>query len=187
MDSGRKGGRIRTPPRYFRQGEHDGLCGFYAVFNAFRSLQWQTGHHYLRDDDSAFFDEAVECLARVPGTDIRVLKNNYLSGGTDPLQIRALCEIFAERIDLNIEIEFATSSSPIPFRRGYQRLFKQSEKFAMIVVLRDGSHWMVATPKQRDTYFLVDGGAACSVRFGAPTAAAFAQDAMIVVKGGALT
>lgn len=59
---------------YYKQGPHDGLCGFVAALNALRFLLRCTDHPVARDDDAAFFDEAVECLARVPGCDLRILK-----------------------------------------------------------------------------------------------------------------
>ena len=45
--------------RFYKQGPHDGLCGFIAVLNAFRILEHGADHEFACDDDHEFFDEAV--------------------------------------------------------------------------------------------------------------------------------
>lgn len=70
--------------RYYKQGQHDGLCGFVAALNVLDFLQRRTGHAFARDDDAAFFDEAVECVARVPGCDLRILKSDPRWGVSTP-------------------------------------------------------------------------------------------------------
>lgn len=143
---------------YFKQGSHDGLCGFYAVLNAFRHLQRATGHTFLLDDDPEFFDEAIECLARTPGVDMRILKGNPAVGGMDQFTIRDLCVLFAERIDLPIAIDIVGSRQRMPFARRYKSLRAVSERFAIIASHRDGTHWVAAVDHDADSYRLIDHG-----------------------------
>lgn len=167
--------------RYFKQGEHDGLCGLYAVINSFRYLQQAAGHDYLLDRDALFFDEAVECLARVPGVDIRVLKSNSLIGGIDQFQIRDLCRIFAERIDLEITIDLVGPRQQMPFAQRYRALWQYGRAFAVIAAHRGGTHWVGAAGHQADTYRLIDGGRSRSVRFNSGRGPKLATDAAVVL------
>ncbi len=167
--------------RYFQQGTHDGLCGFYAVLNAFRYVQQQSGHDYLRDDDAAFFDEAVECLARVPGVDIRIMKNDNAFGGIDQFQIRDLCKIFSERVDLDVAVNMITGRQSIPFRRRYRMLLKHQKMFALIVAYRDGSHWVAVAPSHHDGYLLLDDGTFRETQFGHQDAPVLARNASVLL------
>lgn len=168
--------------RYFKQGRHDGLCGFYAVLNAFRFLQHAAGHTYLRDDDGALFDDAVECLARVPGVDIRVLKSNAAIGGIDQFQIRDLCQILAQRIDLAVQIDLIGSRQAMPFRQRYRALWNQGKVFAAISAYRDGSHWTLATHHLPDAYRLIDEGRSRTMRLNDPEGPKLAADAAVIAQ-----
>ena len=168
--------------RYFKQGDHDGLCGFYAVLNAFRYLQHETGHQVLIDDDAAFFDEAVECLARLPGIDIRILKANSDVGGIDQYQIRDLCRLLAERIELDVSIELAGRKQAMPFRQRYRSLWKQGRSFAIIAAYRDGSHWIAATRGELNACCVIDAGHARLPSFVANDEPRLARDAAVILR-----
>jgi hypothetical protein len=148
--------------RYYKQGPHDGLCGFVAALNALRFLQRCTDHLFARDDDAAFFDEAVECLARVPGCDLRILKSDPAVGGIDPFQVRDLCRIFAERVALPINVTLASGPGKMPIAARYHGLLSQSDMFAIIVPYRDGSHWIALLPLDTKSYRVIDQGRASS-------------------------
>jgi hypothetical protein len=142
--------------RYYKQGPHDGLCGFVATLNALRFVQRCTGHPFARDDDAAFFDEAVECLARVPGCDLRILKSDPAVGGIDPFQVRDLCRMFAERIALPINVTLASGADKMSIAARYRGLLSQNDTFAIIVPYRDGSHWVTLLPVDSRSYRVID-------------------------------
>ncbi|MGY4398053.1 hypothetical protein ACVWZA_003255 [Sphingomonas sp. UYAg733] len=167
--------------RYFSQGDHDGLCGFFAVLNAFRFLQQSSGHSVLIDNDTAFFDEAVECLARVPGVDIRVLKSNPAIGGIDQFQIRDLCALFAERIDLGITVGIIGPRQRMPFARRYRSLWRCGKAFGVIAAHRDGSHWIVAARHNQDAYLLIDEGTSRSIPLKPAEEPKLAADAAVIL------
>lgn len=70
---------------YYKPGPHDGRCGFVAALNTLRFLQRCTHHLFARDDDAAFFDEAVECLAHVSNCEQRILNSDPAVGEHRPL------------------------------------------------------------------------------------------------------
>ncbi len=144
--------------RYYKQGPHDGLCGFVAALNALRFLQRCTDHLFARDDDAAFFDEAVECLARVPGCDLRILKSDPAVGGIDPFQVRDLCRVFAERVALPVNVALASGPDKMPIAARYRGLLSQNDTFAIIVPYRDGSHWVTLLPADSKSYRIIDQG-----------------------------
>ncbi|MEG3088508.1 hypothetical protein [Sphingomonas sp. PB4P5] len=167
--------------RYFKQGQHDGLCGFYAALNAFRYIQHTAKHILLREEDAAFYDEGVECLARVPGIDIRVLKSNSAIGGIDQFQIRDLCRIFAERIDLDISIELIGHRQRMSFSQRYGSLWAHGKAFAVIAAHRDGSHWVVAARHQTHAYQLIDNGRSQPIALRGGDGPQLATDAAVVL------
>jgi hypothetical protein len=146
--------------RYYKQGPHDGLCGFVAALNALRFLQRCTGHAFARDDDAVFFDEAVECLARVPGCDLRILKGDPAVGGIDPFQVRDLCRMFTERVALPINVTLTSGPEKMPIAARYRGLLSQNDTFAIIVPYRDGSHWVTLLPLDKKSYRVIDQGRA---------------------------
>ncbi len=150
---------------YFMQGSHDGLCGLYATLNGFRALQEASTKQFLRHDDHAFFDEAVECLARVPGVDIRILKNNPLIGGIDQFQIRDLCTLLAERMNIRMEIAVIGPNQRMPFARRYRALHAGGRPFAIIAAHRNGSHWTVVAGHERNAYLSIDRGRSEEIDF----------------------
>ncbi|WP_294312332.1 hypothetical protein [uncultured Sphingomonas sp.] len=152
---------------YFKPSPHDGLCGFVAAINAIRYLQRRAA---LTEqlDDAEFFNEAVECLARVPGCDLRILKNDPAIGGIDPFQIRDLCVLISERVGLGVHVRLANVSEKLPFAARYRSAFERGVPFAFVVPYRDGSHWVAALPNDDQSYRLVDDGGAriCLLRRG---------------------
>jgi len=169
--------------RYFKQGAHDGLCGFYATLNAFRYLLEATGQYPIHDD-WAFFDEAVECLARVPGVGVRILMNDHRVGGIDQYQIRDLCSILAERLDLAIDIALIGPGKKMPFARRYRALQSRGQPFVLIVAHRDGSHWTVVTGYERHAYCLIDDGLCRSIPIKNDERRQFASDSAVVLTIG---
>lgn len=166
---------------YFKQGSHDGLCGLYATVNSFRALQEASTNQFLRHDNHAFFDEAVECLARVPGVDIRILKNSPLVGGIDQFQIRDLCTLLAERINIRMEISVIGPDQRMPFARRYQALHAVNQPFAIIAAHRDGSHWTVVARHERNAYLSIDGGRSEEISFRSGESRKLASNAAVVL------
>jgi len=146
--------------RFYKQGPHDGLCGFIAVLNAFRILEHGADHEFPCDDGHEFFDEAVEALARVPGVDIRILRGNPAVGGIDQFQVRDLAIVLAERIAFPVAVELIDTNAKMPFTSRYRKLLAATDDFALIVSYRDHSHWVTIAPKDRTSYYLIDEGEA---------------------------
>jgi hypothetical protein len=152
---------------YFKPGRHDGLCGFVAAINAIRYLE-RSAASAAQLREAEFFNEAVECLARVPGCDLRILKSDPAIGGVDPFQIRDLCVLLSERIGLAVQVTLANVSEKLPFDLRYRAAFERGRPFAFVVPYRDGSHWVAALPNDDQSYKLVDDGGAriCLLRRG---------------------
>jgi hypothetical protein len=166
--------------RYFSQGPHDGLCGFFAAINAVRFLQHEAG----RADDineNDFFNEAVECLARLPGCDLRILKNDPAVGGIDPFQVRDLCVALTERLALPL-----TVSSPavieMRFSTRYRLTYADGQQFALVAPFRDGSHWIAALSHSSMTYHLIDHGRATVTPLSGPATPKLAVDAVVELR-----
>jgi len=146
--------------RFFAQAEYDGLCGFYAALNALRWIDSSTENKKPTEQENQyFFVEAVTCLARVRGVTIQILKNDPNVGGIDRLQIKELCELIVERLELPFKVEDSTNS-----RRSFLELMRtlksDKRKFAAIVGTPNGGHWVVVAD-HRDTsaYHLIDNSA----------------------------
>lgn len=152
---------------YFKPGPHDGLCGFVAAINAIRYLE-RFAASATQLKEAEFFNEAVECLARVPGCDLRILKSDPAIGGVDPFQIRNLCVLLTERIGLAVQVTLGNVSERLPFEVRYRSAFEKGKPFAFVVPYRDGSHWVAALPCDERSYRLVDDGSAriCRLRGG---------------------
>jgi hypothetical protein len=148
---------------YYRQSPHDGLCGFISALNALRFLQQRTNHLFADSDDQTFFDEAIECLARVPGCDLRILKGDPMFGGIDPFQVRDLCRLIAERTSMRIDVTLNLGDPKVPIAARYRSLLNNSEIFACIASYRDGSHWVALLPYDLKAYQIVDQGKATVV------------------------
>lgn len=166
---------------YYKQGPHDGLCGFIAVLNAFRILEHGPDHQSACDDDHEFFDEAVEALARVPGVDIRILRGNPAVGGIDQFQVRDLAIVFAERIALPVVVTLVSAEAKMPFASRYRKLLATTDNFAVIVPYRDHSHWITIAPKDRASYYLVDEGEASLIALRGGDGPKLANDVAIVL------
>jgi len=149
---------------YFKQSPHDGLCGFYAAINAVHSFREVACPPLNCDDMQELFDEAVECLFRVPGCDLRILKGDPAVGGIDSFQVRDLCVIMADRFDLPLSVALRTGSTRIPFATRYRTAYAKGDHFAFIVPYRDDSHWVAALPHDKSSYRLVDEGRASITR-----------------------
>ncbi len=167
--------------RFYRQGPHDGLCGFIAVLNAFRILEHGADHEFACDDDHEFFDEAVEALARVPGVDIRILRGNPAVGGIDQFQVRDLAMVFAERIAFPVAVTLINTHAEMPFASRYRKLLATTDNFAIIVPYRDHSHWITIAPKDRTSYYLIDGGEACPIALRGGDGPKLANDVAIIL------
>jgi hypothetical protein len=165
--------------RFYKQGPHDGLCGFIAVLNAFCILEHGPDHEFACDDDHEFFDEAVEALARVPGVDIRILRGNPAVGGIDQFQVRDLAIVFAERIAFPIAVTLANAKTPFASR--YRKLLATTDSFAVIVPYRDHSHWITIAPKDRTFYYLIDEGEAHPIALRGGNGPKLANDVAIVL------
>jgi hypothetical protein len=166
---------------YYKQGPHDGLCGFIAVLNAFRILEHGPDHQLACDDDHDFFDEAVEALARVPGVDIRILRGNPTVGGIDQFQVRDLAIVLAERIELPVAVELINTNAKMPFASRYRKLLAATDNFALIVPYRDYSHWITIAPKDRTSYYLIDEGEASPLALRGGDGPKLANDMAIVL------
>lgn len=167
--------------RFYKQGPHDGLCGFVAVLNAFRILEHGADHEFACDDNHEFFDEAVEALARVPGVDIRILRGNPAVGGIDQFQVRDLAMVFAERIALPVVVTLVSADAKKPFAPRYRKLLATAENFALIVPYRDHSHWITTAPKDRASYYLIDEGEARPIALRGGDGPKLANDVAIVL------
>jgi hypothetical protein len=167
--------------RFYKQGPHDGLCGFMAVLNAFRILEHGADHEFACDDDHEFFDEAVEALARVPGVDIRILRGNPAVGGIDQFQVRDLAMVFGERIAFPVAVELINTNAKMPFASRYRKLLAATGGFALIVPYRDHSHWVTIAPKDRTFYYLIDEGEAHPVALRGGDGPKLANDVAIVL------
>lgn len=167
--------------RFYRQGPHDGLCGFIAVLNAFRILEHGADHQLACDDDHVFFDEAVEALARVPGVDIRILKGDPAVGGIDQFQVRDLAVVLAERIAFPVVVTLVGADGRMPFASRYRKLLATNDNFAVIVPYRDHSHWVTIAPKDRTFYYLIDEGEACPLALRGGDGPKLANDVAIVL------
>ncbi|MGR6331479.1 hypothetical protein ACU5AX_20680 [Sphingomonas sp. XXL09] len=168
--------------RYFRQGPHDGLCGFIAAINAVRFLQHEAGRGDDIDEDE-FFNEAVECLARLPGCDLRVLKNDPSLGGIDPFQVRDLCVAITERLALPLTVS-PPAVLKTRFSNRYRLAYAEGQRFAFVAPLRDGSHWIAALRHDNMSYGLVDDGRATVTPLSGPKALSLAADAVVELRLG---
>lgn len=168
--------------RYFRQGPHDGLCGFFAALNGLWFLAYRGRQTDAAEDRESFFDEAVECLARVPGIDIRVLKGDPETGGIDQFQIRDLCRIMIERLSLRITAEIADPREPMSFVARYLVLLSTNEPFAIIAAHQDGSHWITAVPNDRTRYGLIDRGKLSLTSLNRGSGPRLASDAVVTLR-----
>ena len=166
---------------YYKQGPHDGLCGFIAVLNAFRILEYGPDHQFACNDDHEFFDEAVEALARVPGVDIRILRGNPSVGGIDQFQVRDLAMVFAERIAFPVVVTLANTAAKSPFASRYRELLATTDSFAVIVPYRDHSHWITIAPKDRTSYYLIDEGKSYPIALRGGDGPKLANDVAIVL------
>ncbi len=166
---------------YFKQGSHDGLCGLYATLNGILALQEASTIQFLGYNNHAFFDEAVECLARVPGIDIRILKSCPVVGGIDQFQIRDLCTLLAERMNIPMEIAVIGPDQRMPFARRYRALHAGNQPFAIIAAYRDGSHWTVVARHERNAYRSIDGGRSAEIYFKTGESRKLANDAAVVL------
>lgn len=164
---------------YFRQGPYDGLCGFISTLNALRYLQRCIDHPLAQDDDQTSFDEAVECLFRVPGCDLRILKGDPAIGGIDPFQVRDLCVIMANRFDIPLTVVLRSASTRIPFATRYRAAYIKGDHFAFVVPYRDDSHWVAALPHDKSSYRLVDEGQASNIRLRGGEGPKFATHSII--------
>ncbi|WP_294211009.1 hypothetical protein [uncultured Sphingomonas sp.] len=166
--------------RYFRQGPHDGLCGFVAAINAVRFLQHAVDRH---DDinENDFFNEAVECLARLPGCDLRILKNDPAVGGIDPFQVRDLCVSLVERLALPLTVS-PPAVTKMRFATRYRLAYAEGQQFALVAPFRDGSHWVAALSHSDRTYCLVDHGYATITALSKPSAPKLATDAVVELR-----
>ncbi len=167
--------------RFYKQGPHDGLCGFIAVLNAFRILEHGAGHEFACNDDHEFFDEAVEALARVPGVDIRILRGNPAVGGIDQFQVRDLATVFAERIAFPVAVTLINTNARMPFASRYRKLLATEDNFALIVPYRDHSHWITIAPKDRTSYYLIDEGEPYPIALRGGTGPKLANDVIIIL------
>lgn len=166
--------------RYFRQGPHDGLCGFVAAINAVRFLQHEIGRaDEINEYD--FFDESVECLARLPGCDLRVLKNDPAVGGIDPFQIRDLCISLVERLALPVTVS-PPAVIKMRFATRYRLAYAEGQKFALVAPFHDGSHWVAALSHSDRTYCLVDHGRATITALSGPSTPKLAADAVVELR-----
>jgi hypothetical protein len=145
---------------HFKQGLHDGLCGFYAALNAIRSFAGDANPPLNDIDAQTIFDEAVECLFRVPGCDLRILKGDPAIGGIDALQVRDLCALLSDRFDLPLTIKLSRPVEKRPFAARYRAYCAEGNRFAFVVPYRDDSHWVTALPYDRHSYRLIDNGRA---------------------------
>jgi hypothetical protein len=170
--------------RFYKQGPHDGLCGFIAVLNAFRILEHGADHEFACDDGHEFFDEAVEALARVPGVDIRILRGNPAVGGIDQFQVRDLAIVLAERIAFPVAVALLNTNAKMPFASRYRKLLATTDNFAVIVPYRDHSHWITIAPKDRTFYYLIDDGEASLVALRGGDGPKLANDVAIVLTTG---
>lgn len=140
----------------YSQATHDGLCGFYAVLNAFAHLSSEPGMNESLVTDAqqqSFFDDGVESLARLPGISARVLKGN--DGGIDETQIEDLCRIIVRRRNLPISVKRARTARV--FHHRYSELASHPQPFALIIPLEDRSHWVtVVRADKADHYTLID-------------------------------
>lgn len=166
--------------RYFRQGPHDGLCGFFAAINGVRFLQSEAGCANDIDDD-AFFNEAVECLARIPGCDLRILKNDLAIGGIDPFQVRDLCVALAERLNLPLSVS-PPAFIKMRFSARYRLAYANANRFALVAPLRDGSHWIAALKHSKMAYRLVDDGRDSVTPLSGPSVPRLATDAVVELR-----
>jgi hypothetical protein len=167
--------------RYYRQGPHDGLCGLYATLNAFRCLTDGSDGQGIIDDDRTFFNEAVECLARVGGVGVRVIMNDPYIGGVDQYQMRDLAVALAERINLDVRVTLIGPEAAMTFARRYRTLQAFGEPFSVIAAFRDGSHWVAITRHSRDAYGLIDGGRCRIISLRDKAAPRLAKDAALVL------
>jgi hypothetical protein len=167
--------------RFYRQGPHDGLCGFIAVLNAFRILEHGPDHQFACDNDHEFFDEAVEALARVPGVDIRILRGNPAVGGIDQFQVRDLAIVLAERVAFPVAVTLINTNAKMPFASRYRKLHATTDNFALVVPYRDHSHWITAAPKDRTFFYLIDEGESYTIALRGGDGPKLANDVAIVL------
>jgi hypothetical protein len=166
--------------RYYRQGPHDGLCGFFASINAVRFLQHEAGRaHDISEND--FFNEAVECLARLPGCDLRILKNDAAVGGIDPFQVRDLCVALTERLALPVFVS-PPAVIEMRFSTRYRLAYADGTQFALVAPFHDGSHWIAALSHSSMTYHLIDHGRATVTPLSGPATPKLAVDAVVELR-----
>lgn len=166
--------------RYFRQGPHDGLCGFFAAINSVRFLQHEAGRAGdISDND--FFNEAVECLARVPGCDLRVLKNDAAVGGIDPFQVRDLCVTLTERLALPLTVS-PPAMIEMRFSTRYRLAYAEGHQFALVAPFHDGSHWIAALSHSAMSYRVIDHGRASVTMISGSEKSKLAADAVVELR-----
>lgn len=151
--------------QWFRQGSHDGLCGFYATLNAVwplvpklhdkGELEPYCSFGKDRAGRQLFFDEAVDLLSRVGGAEIKTIKGHSLFGGIDQYQIEELVSRMARywRRPLSTvmlhEWQHGLTTA---------KLLESEDKrgrFAWVASANDGGHW-VTVCKIDDRFKIID-------------------------------
>lgn len=143
----------------YQQGRHDGLCGLYAILNAFRHLERQSPDSFsLTVDNQAYFDEMVEVLARCGGASLRMLVGNSDIGGLDVNYIAAVCHRYIRNNDLPIKIDFCSRWKKLTFIERYSWLQRRGIPFAFIAAHRNGGHWVAVGDSGPGHYDMIDEG-----------------------------
>ena len=162
--------------QWFVQGQHDGLCGFYAALNAIWDF---VAHSYVVDqseDESEldyglfgrdgrrrkFFDECVECLGRIGG--INILKSHPAVGGLDVFRLEEFVGLVARTQQLPLTAKrFAFQDEcEMSFNKALasleSKIGETYDDFALICGAEAGGHWVTILRKSKGGFKLIDPG-----------------------------